>query len=142
MCHRNSIMVFVLMALALGCEALQYDLTKATRPYPIDLRRAEAVDIQVFREGNSLEIINSTPHSYRDFDLWINQRYVRHVELMAAGELIRLSLEEFYDERGEVFNAGGLLRTQEPMPVRLIEMQLSEDRPLIGLIAIRAEPAE
>ena len=61
---------------------------------------------------------------------------------MAAGELIRLSLEEFYDERGEVFNAGGLWRTQEPMPVRLIEMQLSEDRPLIGLITIRAEPAE
>ena len=109
MCHRGSIMVFVLMALAIGCEGIQYDLTKATRPYPTDLHRAEAIDIQVFREGNSLEIINSTPHSYRDFDLWINQRYVRHVELMAAGELIRLSLEEFYDERGEVLNAGGPL---------------------------------
>lgn len=142
MCHRSYIMILVLMAIALGCEALQYDLTKATRPYPTDLHRAEAVDIQVFREGNSLEIINSTPHSYRDFDLWINQRYVRHVELMAAGELIRLSLEEFYDERGEVFNAGGLWRTRESTPVRLVEMQLSEDQPLVGLITIRAEPAE
>ena len=75
-------------------------------------------------------------------DLWINQRYVSHLDVLPAGKTVRLSLLEFYDERGEGVSAGGLLRTREPTPVRIVEMQLGEAEPLIGLITIRSEPAE
>jgi hypothetical protein len=134
--------VCLLLALALGCERVRFDPAKATRPYPYDLHQDAVIDIQVFRDGPRIEIVNSTPRSYRDFDLWINQRYVRHVDGLAAGETLRMSLWDFYDERGDRFSAGGFWRTEEPTPVRLVEIQPGEDQPMTGLITIRAEPAD
>jgi hypothetical protein len=61
---------------------------------------------------------------------------------LPAGKTVRLSLRGFYDELGEPFRAGGFFRTEKPMPVRLVEMQFSEEQPMIGLITIRAEKAE
>ncbi len=139
--------VFMLLLLVLatpvfGCQQVRYNLARATRPYPHHLNQANSIDIQVFRDKKWLEIVNSKPRSYRDVDLWINQRYVSHLDVLPAGRTVRLSLLEFYDERGEGVSAGGLLRTREQTPVRLVQMQLGEDEPLIGLITIRAEPAQ
>ncbi len=106
-----------------GCGARKYDPNLATRPYPVHLHQPESVDIQVFRKGVNLELVNATARSYRDFDLWVNQRYVRHIEKLAAGESIRVSLWGFRDERGEVINAGGFWRTDEPTPVRMVQIQ-------------------
>ena len=119
-----------------GC-APAYAPELASPRYPQELHRAESIDMQVFRRGTTLEIVNSTPRTYRDFDLWINQRYVRHVEIWPAGELLKLSLWDFRDVRGEVINAGGFWRTKAPTPVRLVQIQLDDESPLIGLIAIR-----
>ena len=123
----------------LGCQPALYDADRATRPYPEELHRPETVDIQVFRDGTNLKIYNSTATTYRDFDVWINQRYVKRVAELPAGGRIKLSLWDFWDERGEVIDAGGLFRTYEPTPVRLVQIQPSENQPLIGLITIRAE---
>lgn len=98
--------------------------------------------MQVFRDGEKLEIVNATARSYYDFDLWINQRYVRHVESLPAGKSLRLSLWDFFDVRGEAINAGGFWRTVEATPVRLVEIQTGADEPMIGLVTIRAEDIE
>lgn len=133
----SSVVLVALACVALpGCARTMYDPDRATRGYPHDLHQPKSVDIQVFREGATLEIVNSTPHSYRDFDLWINQRYVRHVDLLAAGETLRLSLWDFYDVRGDRFSAGGFWRTAPAKPLRLTEIQVDEDQPLIGLVTI------
>ena len=113
-----------------------YDSALATRPYPHDLHRAEALDIQVFRKGPSIEIVNATARSFHDFDLWINQRFVRRVEALRAGETIRLSLWDFYDVRGDRFSAGGLWRTEPPTPLRMAQIQEAEEEPLVGLVVI------
>ena len=135
--------VKALLAVALaGCSRQIFDPARATRPYPSHLHQAISVDIQVFRDDEQIELINATPHSYRDFDLWINQRYVLHVDELPSGGSISLSLWDFYDERGERVNAGGFWRTEKPTPVRLVEIQLAEDEPMIGLITIRAEDPE
>jgi hypothetical protein len=94
------------------------------------------VDVQVFRDGSRIELINATPRGYEDFDLWVNQRFMRHVDSLGAGERLRLSLKEFYDERGERFGAGGIWRTFPPTPVRLVQIQTDEHSALVGLIAI------
>ncbi len=132
----------VLGASPLGCHRSLYDADKATRAYPESLHTTTVVDIQVFREGESIELRNATATTYRDFDLWINQRWVRRVEELRAGGTLRLSLWDFWDERGETINAGGLFRTDVPTPVRLVEIQMAEDAPMVCLVAIRAEPAE
>jgi hypothetical protein len=108
----------------------------ATRPYPHDLHRPEALDIQVFREGPHIEIVNATARSFYDFDLWINQRYVRRLEALRAGDTVRVSLWGFYDVRGDRFSAGGFWRTEPPTPLRLAEIQPGENEPMIGMVVI------
>lgn len=129
----------VLIAIATGCARKTYDPTWATRPYPHDLHRAVVVDMQVFRRDTDIEIVNSTARSYTDFDLWINQRYVRHVDSLPAGGSIKLSLWEFHDDLGDAFYAGGFFRSYEPTPVRLVEIQPRSDQPMVGLVTIRKE---
>jgi len=121
---------------AIGCQPSMYVPDQATRPYPRDLHTTETRDIQVFRNGTELEIVNSTATSWSDFDLWLNQRYVAHIEELPAGQTVRVSLWRFIDERGERFNAGGLLRTTEPEPVRLVQIQPDGQSPLVGLIMV------
>ncbi len=116
-----------------------YDISRATRPYPADLHTTDTVDMQVFRDGTRIEIVNSTARSYSDFNLWINQRYVRRVESLPAGRSITLSLWDFWDKRGEVFYSGGFFASYKPAPLRLVEIQASEDQPMVGLITLRGE---
>ena len=131
-----------ILLLTVGCARRLYDPAQATRPYPEHLHVPESVDIQVFREGTDIELVNATAHSYREFDLWINRRFVAHLDALAAGESRRLSLWRFRDARGEQLNAGGFWRTEKPMPVRLVEIQTAPDQPLVGLVTIRAEEVE
>ena len=120
-----------------GCQDIRFDPARATPSYPHHLHQANSVNIQVFREDTSIELVNATTHAYTDFNLWINQRYTNRIESLPAGATVRLSLLDFYDERGESLNAGGLFRSDEPTPVRLVEIQTGDDQPLVGLITIR-----
>ena len=113
-----------------------YDPNRASQPYPKHLHRSESVDIQVFRDGPELEIVNSTARTYRDVDIWINQRFTRHLRTLPAGATVRLSLWDFWDARGDRLSAGGFWRTEEPTPVRLVQLQLSDDEPLVGLVTV------
>ncbi|MHC5112976.1 MAG: hypothetical protein ACYTGP_00945 [Planctomycetota bacterium] len=147
--------VVVVAVLVLGgCMHSSVNPQRATRPYPEHLHLDEitvlatgpvqvprAVDMQVFRDGEHIEIVNSTARSYHDFDLWINQRYMRPVDRLRAGETRRFHLAQFYDERGERINAGGFFATRTPTPVRLVQIQVDDTQPLIGLITIRSEVA-
>ena len=123
----------------LGCERARYNPDMATRPYPYDLHRAESINVQVFRDGPNIDVINATTRSFQDFDLWINQRFVQRIDALPAGQIVRLSLWDFYDVRGETLVAGGLLRTDPATPVKLVEIQTAAEAPLIGLVAIRSE---
>jgi hypothetical protein len=125
-----------------GCAGQLYMPDRATVPYPHHLHEPNAVDIQVFRDGTTIELVNATARSYHDFDLWINQRWTQHVGSLPAGGRLRLSLWEFFDERGERLYAGGFWRVREPTPVRLVQIQTGDDQPLIGLVAIPADPAD
>lgn len=107
--------------------------------YPADLHRPESIDVQVFRDGEWMEIVNSSARSFYDVTIWLNRRYARRVASIRAGETIRLSLWDFYDERGEVFVAGGIFATDLPTPLRLTEIQIDDEQPLVGLVTIRAE---
>ncbi len=130
------------MTAAAGCAKPLYNASRATRPYPHELHTTNLIDIQVFRDDQDIELVNATPHTYSNVDVWINQRFVRHVEAIPAGETIRLSLWDFFDERGERVNAGGIWRTQEPTPVRLVQLQLGRDEPMIGLTTVFVDPTE
>lgn len=124
-------------ASAAGCQRYPYDPTKATRAYPSELAQAALVDVQVIPQidEGTLTLVNATSTSYRDFDLWLNRRYVRRVESLPAGQSITLPVESFWDERGEGPFPGGWFRYYAPTPIVLVQIQTAPDAPFIGLIA-------
>ena len=128
------------IASALGaCSPQSYMPELATRAYPREQHTSNVADMQVFRRGTDIEIVNSTATSYSDFDLWVNQRYVLPMKSLPAGATRRVSLWDFFDEYGERFYAGGLFRAYPATPVRMVEIQAAEGQPMIGLVTIRTE---
>lgn len=111
-------------------------LTEGTqpRPYPYDAPILRTLDVQVFRDGSKIELVNHTTQPLADFDLWLNERYVRRIEALPPGESVTVSLYEFLDEYQEPFRGGGLWSTKLPDSVVKAEVQDSEG--LVGLIVI------
>lgn len=122
---------------AAACQRYPYDPSKSTRPYPRELKQGTVVDIQVLPNlaENTVKIVNATADDYANFDLWINQRYVRHIDSMRAGETLEVSIDSFWDERGEGPFPGGWFRYYQPTPIVLAQIQVAPDKPLIGLLA-------
>ena len=135
----TSFLLLCIVIAAPGCARKTYDPAWATRPYPNQLHTTTTVDMQVFRTDTKMEIVNSTARSYSNFDMWINQRYVAHVESLPAGQSITLSLWDFRDVYGNTFYAGGFFRTYEATPLRMVEIQPGVDQKMVGLVTIRAE---
>ncbi|MCC6908870.1 MAG: hypothetical protein IT430_13080 [Phycisphaerales bacterium] len=111
-------------------------LTEGTepRPYPYDAEILRTLDVQIFRDGSHIELVSHTTQSLDDFDLWLNERYLRHIDHLPPGGSLKLSLYEFLDEFGEPFRGGGIWSTNLPEPVVKAEVQTAEG--LVGLIPI------
>jgi len=122
-----------------GCQTYPYDPLKATRAYPAQLPQQQVVEIQVIPDVNNgtITIVNATATSYKAFDLWINRRYVRHVDELLAGQTLVLPIDTFWDERGEGPFPGGWFRYYQPTPIVLAQIQTDDKSPLIGLSATR-----
>lgn len=132
----RSLIIASVLLLSTGCARPLVDASMATRAYPEARHEPNSVDIEVFRFDTEIEIVNATGHSYNDFSLWLNQRYVRRIDALPAGGTIRLSLWGFYDMLGEVFNAGGFWRTEAATPIWIAEIETDESESLIGLVTI------
>jgi len=122
--------------LAAGCRPVLYEPDMATRPYPQWIRQGETLQIQVLNDGDTMTLINATARSFENVDLWLNQRYLHHVDRIGAGETLRIPMSSFWDVRGEGPNPGGLLRYFQPTPIRLVQIQTDERSPFIGLVAV------
>lgn len=122
-----------------ACSGQRYDPALATRPYPVALDQDRVVDIQVFRDGADLIVVNASPQSFTDFDLWVNRRYMLHVESLAAGQSGRFNFGDFFDRWGESPIAGGFFRTERPTPIVLVQLQIGEDTPLLGATSVPEE---
>ena len=108
----------------------------ASVPYPMGLHVSNSVPIQVIRDEEFVKIVNSTADDYNSAILWVNQRYSAKLAPLLAGQTMRVNLWSLRDSFGEQFNAGGIWRTDEPTPLVIAELQISDDNPLVGLIVI------
>ena len=103
------------------------------------LHTSNSVSIQVTRDGDTIEIVNSTATDYRSGLLWINQRFSTRIPPLMAGSTLEVSLWSLRDSHGQQLNAGGFWRTDRPTPLVIAELQTDEDSPLVGLVVIREE---
>jgi len=129
------VLLFVFLMLFAGCTT-SGQITAGTEPraYPYDAPILDPVDVMVDRDGATVLLVNHTTHSYQDFDLWLNERYLRRIELLSTGGSMSLSLFEFVDEYGDPFKAGGLLATRKPDALVKAEIETGEG--LVGLIVV------
>ncbi|MBL9119437.1 MAG: hypothetical protein JNL80_05950 [Phycisphaerae bacterium] len=127
------------MGLSSGCQTVRSDPTKATRQYPFWLKQAETLPAQVLPEGESMIIVNTTTRTFENVDIWLNERYLQHVDRIGAGENKTLAMADFWDIRGEGPNPGGLFRYYQPTPIRLVQIQTDATSPLLGLQTVLTE---
>jgi len=127
----------LLLPLFLGaCNHQNFDPAKANKPYPFELHTTNTVPIQVFRDGTSMEIVNSTDQHWEEATVWLNQQFSHPLPTLKAGARVVLDLKNFRDDIGQEFNAGGFFRLRQPSEVALVEIQVGEGQPLVGFIAI------
>ncbi len=129
--------VAVVAAAVAGCHQPNFTPSLARAAYPYDLHSTDTIPIEVFRDGTTISIVNSTASAWQDAIIWINQRFSAPLSSLRAGETVQMELSTFRDDIGESFPAGGMWATRRSMPVRLVELQAAPDQPLVGIIAIR-----
>ena len=138
--HRTARLAIALPLVTLAaCRLAPYEPGKATRAYPTDLVQGSVVQIQVVPQEQSVKLVNATASGFRDFDLWLNRRYMTHVPELASGDTLEIPLDRFWDERGETPNTGGWFRYYQPTRIVLMQMQTGEKSPLVGLVCTLPE---
>ena len=122
-----------------ACRLAPYEPGKATRAYPTDLKQGTVVQVQVIPEPTQVKLVNATANSWSNFDLWLNQRYMTHVDSLTAGQTLEIPLDRFWDERGETPISGGWFRYYQPTRITLMQMQLDDKSPLVGMVCTLPE---
>lgn len=134
--HQSAVIVFSLglIALALlivpmgGCQLFNEKLTAAPHaPYPEEIARGEVFDVQVFRDVTLLKFTNTTTRDFGPSVLWLNKRYSYPISGLASGETVEIDLNNFVDEYGDVYRAGGFYAQRSPAPVVLVELETTEN---------------
>jgi hypothetical protein len=131
--------VLLSFVLIVSCQNPAGNPNLASSVYPMELHIADSVPIQVIREGEYIEIVNSTANDYLNATLWVNQRFSCAMPPLPAGSIVRLNLLSLRDPYGEQFNAGGIWRTDDPTLLVIAELQLDAELPLVGLVVIGEE---
>ena len=106
------LVALVVVGLA-GCGGRRYEPSRATRPYPEELGQGSMITVQVFRDAGDLIIVNASPQSFEEVDVWVNHRYMLQIDRLAAGETRRVWFGDFFDQWGETPVALVLLREGE-----------------------------
>ncbi len=124
--------------LPVGCAS---PYGEPTRPFPQQAEQTRIADVQVFRDGAELTLVSASAESFRNVDLWLNQRFLHHVETLPAGGRLTLNLFDFRDAAGERFRGGGFFAAKEPDPVVMAQFE-TEDGSLVGLVVLPVRSLE
>ncbi len=132
----------VLLTAALGGCRSEPVITADSRALPKNATQVEVVNVQVFRNEQTLEMTNTTARGYGPGTLWLNGRFSRRIEGMAIGETLTLNLRDFQDEFGVHFKAGGFFAADPPERVVMTQYEpdgtpAGEGPKLIGFITVQ-----
>ena len=121
-----------------GCRESGSRIDAGGPLYPIELRQATVLDIQVVRDDTRITMTNTTARAIGKSRMWINGWYSREIEGLGVGESLTLDLYDFRDPYGTQFRAGGFFATERPDRVVLAQIEPLdvEPRELIGLVVV------
>jgi hypothetical protein len=115
--------------------------------YPVDGQYADDLDIEIYRSGGKVRIINRSTRTFTDAQLWLNQQWVGivdHIEigtgvhsaLVAANEF---ELDNFIDQYRRPYPVGSLLAPDKTQELVFAELFVPEEGKRYRL-AVRYEP--
>jgi hypothetical protein len=110
--------------------------------YPNHLQRGPVLDVQVFRTGTVVSYTNTTAATLPAGRLWLNAYFSKEVPALPVGQSITLDLEEFIDEHGDRYRAGGFFSAEPPKRLVLAQLQPQGDaapQHLIGLVVVSTD---
>ncbi len=91
-------------------------------PYPKASPVGEDLDIVAIMHWQSLELVNRTPNSRADVQLWLNQQYVARVAQLPVGQSVSVSLDKFVNQHGEEYPSGDILTPDRRVQIILAEL--------------------
>lgn len=133
------LVTLVALLLAGGCaseEISRVSPGSERLAYPHDGVLLGAADLQVFRQGPRIEIVNHTAVTYSNATMWLNERFRGQVEVLPPGGSVQMSLRDFKDEFGQEFRAGGLFARYRSEPLVKAEISAPDGSGLQGMIVI------
>lgn len=80
------------------------------------------LSMTVIQDRKSIKITNRTVDSYKDVQVWINQRYVTRVSDIPVGKTTSIALSSFINQYGEKYPTPGLFRPDRSFPALLVEI--------------------
>ena len=93
----------------------------ASFTYPESALHGKDFDILVIREGETLKVINQGPDSIRSMQLWLNQQYVKEIDMLPVGES-NWALLSFINSFEESYPIGGFLAPDKSRPLLIAEL--------------------
>jgi hypothetical protein len=130
-----------LLSLA-GCDSAPKRDYVAAREFPSELKRSVVLDVQVVRDVTQISSTNSSARAFAEpTTMWINRRFSRPIGAWGVGETLTIDLEQFRDNFGEQFRAGGFFSANRPDDVVLVELETGEGdgRELVGLVVVKGK---
>jgi len=105
------------------------------KPYPTDTPGEFDLDVQVFRNQNRIAITNTSGIVFGEARVWVNAAYSLPIAGLAIGQRIELPLQDFRNEYGQPFRAGGFFATEIPM--RVVKAEIVDERGTFELVVVR-----
>lgn len=106
-----------------GCVTAKHRrVAEPSGPYPGDATEGPALDVVVTRERDQIRLVNRTPRTYDDLQLWLNAQYVAPVDRVAIGGDNVMRLPGFINGFGEAYPVGSFLRPERSAKLVLAEL--------------------
>jgi hypothetical protein len=137
-----SSLALALSLVVAGCSSAPTRDFSAAREFPDDLKRTAVLDVQVKRDVTRITTTNTSGRAFAEPTvIWINRRFSRSIGAWGVGETLTLDLDQFRDNFGEQFRAGGFFSANRPDDVVLVELETGsgDARELIGLVVVQGK---
>lgn len=129
--YLNRFLVCGVAALLIGCGAsggreyspnakpTQLAAYAASMPFPSNLNAQENPDLVALinRQSGAISLMNLGPQPLRDFNLWVNQSYVLHVDRVDPNTARVINKTDLYN------SAGNNMENASPESIRRLNVQ-------------------
>ena len=94
-------------------------------PYPSSFTTLAPSNIQIYRQGRSITLTNTTATNFGPSTIWLNKWFSRDIDGLGIGQSLTLSLADFKDQYSDPFKGGGFFATTAPE--RIVHAELETD---------------